>query len=143
MSRILKLVLITAVAAAIIGGLLWSFRAHRSELANEAESDKPIGNPARVTREASGGIVVKFDRELQQRMEIRVEILRAVTQRPEITAYGRLEEDPSRSFVLRAPVAGSIRAAAGLPWPNTGDVLADRFMAGEIEPRLPPTDRIT
>jgi hypothetical protein len=31
----------------------------------------------------------------------------------------------------------------GVPWPNTGDVLADRFMAGQIEPRLPPTDRIT
>jgi hypothetical protein len=143
MNRILKVALVVAVAAAIVGGVVWSFLAHRGELAEEAASDKPIGNPARVTRDASGGVVVKFDRELQQRMEIRVETLPAVTRRPEITAYGRLEEDPSRSFILRAPVAGSIRAAAGVPWPNTGDVLVDRFVAGQIEPRLPPTDRIT
>src|SRR5216683_2647533 len=137
MNRILKVALVVAVAAAIVGGVVWSFLAHRGELAEEAASDKPIGNPARVTRDANGGIVVRFDRELQQRMEIRVETLRAVSKRPEITAYGRLEEDPSRSFVLRAPVAGSLRATAGVPWPNTGDALADRFTVGQIEPRLP------
>jgi hypothetical protein len=86
---------------------------------------------------------VKFDRETQQRMGIRTEPVSALTKRREVVAYGHLEEDPSRSFVLRAPVAGTVRGIADRQWPDTGQTVADQSVIGRIEPRLAPADRIT
>ncbi len=127
----------------VFGGLLWSFLAHRAELAAESQSDQPIKNPSRVSQNAAGETVVKFDRETQERMDIQTETVAALTKRQEVVAYGHLEEDPSRSFVLRAPFTGNLREEAGRPWPNTGQSLADRAVVGRIEPRLAPADRIT
>src|SRR5260370_4561778 len=79
MSRILKLTLVTVTAVAIIAGLVWSYLAHRSELAGELQSDQPIKNPTRVTQGASGETVVKFDRGMQQRMDIQAQTLVAMT----------------------------------------------------------------
>jgi HlyD family secretion protein len=143
MSRILKLTLATVTAVAIVGGLVWSYLAHRSELAGELQSDQPIKNPTRVTQGTGGETVVKFDREAQQRMDIQTQVVAAVTKRQEVAAYGHLEEDPSRSFVLRAPVAGTIQGMADRQWPNIGQTIADRAIVGFIEPRLAPVDRIT
>jgi hypothetical protein len=143
MNRILKLTLVTATAAAIVGGLIWSYLAHRAELTAELQSDQPIKNAARVTQGAGGETVVKFDRETQERMDIQTESVAAVTKRREVAAYGRLEEDPSRSFILRAPVAGTIKGEGDQQWPNTGQLLADRSSIGLIDPRLAPVDRIT
>lgn len=143
MNRILKFSLVAAVAAVIIGGVLWSFLAHRAGLAQELRGDQPVGNPARVTQTAAGEIIVKFDGAMQRRMGIRTERLAAVTKLQEVTAYGRLEEDPSRSFVLRTPVAGGILLPANHQWPDIGQTIVDGAIVGLIEPRLAPADRIT
>lgn len=143
MNRILKVTLVIIASAAIAGGLVWSYRAHHAELTAELQSDQPIKNATRVTQGSNGETVVKFDRETQQRMDIRTEAVAAVTKRQEVAAYGRLEEDPSRSFVLRAPAAGTVKDAGDRQWPNTGQTLADRSTVGLIEPRLAPADRIT
>lgn len=143
MNRILKLTLMAIAAAALVGGLLWSYFAHRGELAAELQGDQPIKNPASVTRGAGGETVVKFDRETQQRMGIRTEPVSALTKRREVVAYGHLEEDPFRSFVLRAPVAGTVRGIADRQWPDTGQTIADQSVIGRVEPRLAPADRIT
>jgi hypothetical protein len=143
MSRILKLTLVTVTVVAIVGGLVWSYLAHRSELAGELQADQPIKNPTRVTQGATGETVVKFDQETQQRMDIQTRTLVAMTKRQEVTAYGHLEEDPSRSFVLRAPVAGTVQGMPDRQWPNTGQTIAEHYIVGLIEPRLAPADRIT
>src|SRR6516225_12195011 len=109
MSRLLRISLGMVFVAAAAGGLIWSYLAHRSELKIEEQGDQPIKNPTRVTQAATGEITVRFDRETQRRMDIRTEPLAAVTKRKEIAAYGHLEEDPARSFVLRSPSAGTIR----------------------------------
>ncbi|MGH9645677.1 MAG: hypothetical protein ACRD4E_02570, partial [Bryobacteraceae bacterium] len=142
MNRILKLALVTVAGGAIVGGLVWSFLAHRAEIASEQQSDQAIKNPARVTKGPGGETVVKFDRETQRRMDIRTEPVVAMTRRPEVAAYGHLEEDPSGSFVLRAPMAGTIQGAQQA-WPNIGQTVVDRSIVGLIEPRLAPADRIT
>ena len=143
MSRLLRISLGMVFVAAAAGGLIWSYLAHRSELKIEEQGDQPIKNPTRVTQAATGEITVRFDRETQRRMDIRTEPLAAVTKRKEIAAYGHLEEDPARSFVLRSPVAGTIRGAGDPSWPDTGQVLTGGAVIGTVEPRLPPTDRIT
>jgi hypothetical protein len=62
--------------------------------------------------------------------------------KPELVAYGKLEEDPSRSFVLRAPISGILHYAAGRDWPGMGEHLADGAVVGVIEPRFTPAERI-
>ena len=142
MNRIFKSLLFTVAVAAIGGGMLWSFLAHRAELAAEAESDEPIKGAARTVH-SGGETVVLFDAETQQRMGIRTETLVAQTKRREIATFGRLEEDPSRSFVLRAPVAGTVEVSANRLWPNIGESLTDRSLVGVVDPRLLPADRVT
>jgi RND family efflux transporter MFP subunit len=142
MKSILKVFLTVAVVVAIAGGLVWSFLVHRGELAAEAQSDEPIKNAARVTHVGQETVVI-FDADTQQRMGIRTEAAVALKQRRVIAAYGQLQEDPSRSFVLRAPVAGTVQGAADRQWPDIGQNLADGSVVGALDPRLPPTDRIT
>ena len=142
MSRGRKLAWITVAAFVIAGAIIGSFFAHRGEQAEDAESDEPIKNATRVTQ-AGGETVVRFDRETQQRLGIQTTPLAAVSKKGEISAYGRLEEDPSRSFVLRAPVPGTLQGTTAGTWPNVGQALADRAVVGSIDPRLLPTDRIT
>ena len=143
MKRVLKFTLGAAIVAAVAGALLWSFLEHRANLASQAQSDEPIGSASGVSRGAGGETIVRFTPEMQQRLDIRTEPLVAVTKPRQTVAYGRLEEDPSRSFVLRAPVSGAAREAAGRRWPEVGETVADGTLVGSIEPRLAPADRIT
>ena len=82
------------------------------DLASQAESDQPIGSASGVSHGAGGETIVKFTAEKQQLLDIRTEPVAAVTKPRETVAYGRLEEDPSRSFVLRAPVSGAVARAS-------------------------------
>jgi multidrug efflux pump subunit AcrA (membrane-fusion protein) len=129
--------------AAVAGALLWSFLARRAELASESASDQPIGSVPSVSQDAGGETIVQFSAEKQKLLDIRTQALAAMSKPNETMAYGRLEEDPSRSFVLRAPVSGVAREGPGNKWPEFGQTLADRTVVGSIEPRLAPADRIT
>lgn len=132
------------VAIVVVAGLLIrSFLANRAELAAEAQSDQPIASASRVTRGANGETIIKFPPEMQRQLEIRTEALAGTTKLPETVAYGHLEEDPSRSFVVRAPASGNAREAVEHHWPDVGQEIADRTVVGAIEPRLAPADRIT
>ncbi len=143
MTRILKFTLGVGAVAVVAGALIWSFLANRAELAAEAQSEQLIASASRVSKNANGETIVKFTAEMQQRLDIRTEALAAATKPREIVAYGHLEEDPSRSFVSRAPVSGTTHEAPGHQWPDVGQTVADRTVLGSIEPRLAPADRIT
>lgn len=143
MTRILKFMLGAGAVAVVAGALIWSFRANRTELAAEAQSEQPIASASRVGKNANGETIVKFTAEMQQRLDIRTEALASATKPREIVAYGHLEEDPSRSFVARAPVSGTMHEAPGHQWPDVGQTVADHTVLGSVEPRLAPADRIT
>ena len=142
MKKSLRILLILVAAVAVIGGVLWSYLAHRDELQSEATGDAPIKNATRVTR-TGGETVVKFDRETQQRIGIHVDPAVALTEHREVAAWGHLEEDPSQSFTVRAPIAGTVRTSTGGNWPAIGQTLPDQSVIGLVEPRLLPADRIT
>jgi hypothetical protein len=143
MTSILKFMLGAGAVAAIAGALIWSFLANRAERATEAQSEQPIASASRLGKNANDEAILKFTAEMQQRLDIRTETVVAATKPREIVAYGHLEEDPSRSFVARAPVSGVMHEAPGQEWPDIGRTVADRSVLGSIEPRLAPTDRIT
>lgn len=94
-----------------------------------------------VSHNAEGETVVTLDEVGQKRAGLVVRPLLAATLQPELTAYGRLEEDPQQRFTLRAPIAGILRSSAAHAWPQLGERLADGSSIGEIEPRLGPVER--
>ena len=74
---------------------------------------------------------------------LKVQPLAAHAQQPEFVAYGKLEEDPSASFTVRAPHSGTLRLAApNQPWPAPGQSLPAHTTIGLIEPRLQLADRL-
>jgi len=107
------------------------------------DTPKPTSQGAKAaSRTPNGDPIVRLEPAAQTRIGIRTQALEAPSIEPEVVAFGRLEEDPARVFVLRAPVAGTLHVAAGRDWPRLGEVLADNAIAGTIEPRLAPADRI-
>ncbi|MDE3197080.1 MAG: HlyD family efflux transporter periplasmic adaptor subunit [Acidobacteriota bacterium] len=108
---------------------------------NDSDADKAgKGDTAEKAHDADDdGPGVTLRKNAQALAAIRVEKLRAQPLRPELVAYGRLEEDPAESFVVRAAMAGTLRADQ---WPALGQSLAAGTELGRIEPRLAVTDRI-
>lgn len=138
--RMLRWIVGAAVVAAVAAVLVWAFLGGRQELAREGE--RAVKVPPRTTRTAAGEVVVTLDRETQKRIALRTEALAARTLEPEVAAYGSLQEDASRSFTLRAPVAGQLRPPPGRDWPAIGATVADGAVVGRIEPRIAPVERV-
>ncbi len=134
MKRVLIIALVALAAASLA---VWTYLQKRESARGENE-EKAISAPSSVSRNDAGEPVVKLDRETQERIGLRIETAAAAGPN-EIAAYGRLQEDPSRVFVVRAPLPGSVR---GAPWPSIGQTILDGASIGFIEPRLAPIDRI-
>jgi len=146
MSRSVKWTLVLIGGAALAGLLVFAFLQGRVEIAQEREREKPIKTPARTARDANGNVIVTLNRETQAQIALKTEVAAAETVYPEIAAYGRLQEDPGASFVVRAPVAGVLRGIASRgdsrEWPALGEVMTDGARLGTIEPRLAPFERV-
>ncbi len=135
-----------ALGGLLIAGLgaylVWAFIGGRQELARERERERAVKVPPRITRGAGGEILVALDRETQKRIGLRTETLAARTLEPEIAAHGVLQEDPSLTFALRAPLAGQLRPSPGRGWPAVGMTLPDRAVVGLVQPRWAPLERV-
>jgi hypothetical protein len=130
-------------AIVVIGTLLvWAFLASRGEQSQERERERTITTAQRVIRGPTGEIIVWLEPSSQRRIGLQVATLPPVTLQPELVAAGTLQEDPSQTFTLRAPIAGTLRLSASSDWPRLGVALADATMIGAIEPRLAPTAKI-
>ncbi|MBI4873512.1 MAG: hypothetical protein HY822_02640 [Acidobacteria bacterium] len=100
--------------------------------------------PARETgRKEAGPGGVRLDAEAEKRAGIRTRTPAPYSLRPQLEAYGRVEEDPARSFTLRAPMGGTLFASQDRLWPEIGQILPDGAAVGAIEPRLSAADRIS
>jgi HlyD family secretion protein len=135
--------IVGGVVAMVIGALLvWTFLASRGEQSDERDRERAIAAPQRVTRGPAGEIIVALDPTSRARIGLQVAALAAAALQPELVATGNLQEDPSRTFTLRAPIAGILRASESSDWPRIGVALADGKVIGAIEPRVPPTTKI-
>ena len=136
--------ILTAVLFAVIGGwCVWLFM-HGAEAGKgeeEATSQPAVTAPAPVSHDEAGNVVVRFDDESQKRVGIQVQPLAAVQHQPELCAYGVLQEKPSHTFTLRAPLAGKVLPPPGRDWPALGSDWPADSVIGAIEPRLSPTER--
>lgn len=117
--------------------------------ATAAETDAPTATSPDeqveqkgVFRTAEGEIAIHLEGSTQRLIGLRTQPLSPTTLQPEVVAYGVLQEDPSRTFTVRAPIAGVIQAPEDAQWPNVGTVLSDGAIVGAIEPRVVPVERI-
>jgi len=109
---------------------------------DEQDADRATSKPV-TTAGSDGSSVLHIKPATQARIGLRTQVLTLEKLKPELVAYGKLEEDPSRSFVLRAPISGILHYAPGRDWPSMGEHLADGTVIGVIEPRFTPAERIS
>ncbi len=122
------------VTAAFAGGLVvWVGIESREVRETEPEAAEKAVPPSGL---------VRLDAAAVERAGIRAERPRSYSLQPQLEAYGYLEEDPSRSFTVRAPLAGTLQAPPGGLWPALGQTFSDGAAIGLIEPRLTNSDRI-
>jgi hypothetical protein len=128
-----------AFAVAIAANLVWVVHSIRKADAKHEEEHKEAG---RLSRDESGNPVLKIDKEMQERAALKVEEIKEASLPNEILAYGKFQEDPSRSFTLRSPSAGIARKAADREWPRLGESLADGTIVATLQPRFTPLERV-
>lgn len=114
----------------------------RAGRADDDDKPKPAAANSQTSRTPAGDPIVRIDHDAQARIGLQVRALTTETIQPELVAYGRLEEDPSRVFGLRAPVSGTLRAPDNRAWPRIGDSISANAVVGLLEPRLAPADQI-
>lgn len=95
----------------------------------------------RLTHDAAGNVTLLFDRQSQARVGIELKPLAEAVYRPELIAYGTLQEDPALAFTVRAPLPGAVATAGGGHWPTLGEVVTAGAVVGVLEPRLGPVER--
>ena len=92
--------------------------------------------------DAAPGPFVVLKEDAAKRAGIQVDDLELRPIPRELTVYGRLEEDPSASFSVRAPASGTLRTTANRAWPAIGESLAAGTVFGAVEIRLAVTDKL-
>lgn len=128
-----------AAALAVVAGLVVQVLEERRQ---EQEARRPAARPRRVSRAPNGDIIVTVGPETVRLSGIRTEPLAEAAFPREAVAYGRFQEDPARTFALRAPVGGVLRRAAGTDWPALGEKLGDGVTVGLLQPRFAPAERV-
>jgi len=72
---------------------------------------------------------------------LEVKPLEAAADEPEVPAYGSVQEDPAESFMMRAPLAGTVLASKSGGWVKFGEEIAAGTVIGGIGPRLGPVEQ--
>ena len=106
----MKKILIAIIVIVAVAALIFAYLEMSKERAAEREREKPVASESKVSRNASGEIVVKMDEETQKRIALKIAALAPIQLEPEVKGYGRVL-DPAPLSSLAAEVV-SARAAA-------------------------------
>jgi hypothetical protein len=143
--RVARTVLVLGIAGLLAVWIAVMLGRGQREIEPKTATAEATGEAAEqkgVFRTEEGEVAIHLEGSTQRLIGLQSVALPATTLRPEVTAYGVLQEDPSRAFVVRAPIAGVVRAPEGGHWPNLGAVLSGGAVIGAIEPRVAPVERI-
>jgi biotin carboxyl carrier protein len=132
MSRRALLVLALVVAVVSIAALL--LRRERAESPEEAARDAPIVAPSRMHEEEGEARVVLDSAEIAH-VGIKVAPLTNAVGGAGVRVPGEVVEEPERTAVIRAPVAGRLTAAA--PWPALGARVRPGTELGQVSDARP------
>jgi multidrug efflux pump subunit AcrA (membrane-fusion protein) len=109
----------------------------KKESAGEEEEEAPSW-----VKHENGKTVIELDEETQSRIGLVAEVINPFELRPEIVAYGTVEENPRESFTLRAPYPGYITAGSENKWPTLGARVTSGTVLGSLEVRLTAVERV-
>ncbi|MCL4402606.1 MAG: hypothetical protein M1436_08100, partial [Acidobacteria bacterium] len=104
-------------------------------------SKSGVAAPPAVSRQPHRAAGVVLEPQAQSLIGLETEALTPRTFRPEVAAYGELNEDPAQSFVVRAPVAGVVQTS-GQAWPQVGQEIRDGTVVGAVMPRVAPVEAV-
>jgi len=138
LNAILAAVLLISFAAMMV----WPFIQARGDEDEQEQQQPKIASAARVFRNTEGQTVLAMSQQTLVRSGIRAEPLATTSAQCVVVAYGTLQEDPSQSFTLRAPMTGTLSAAGDCHWPTLGEQLSDGTCVGTIEPLFAPAEQI-
>jgi hypothetical protein len=125
--------LLVVVAGA---GLVVLYRAHRREVAQEAEREAPVVAPSRVSRDGEW-VVVSLRPEERRRVGLELQAVRPASRGQEIRLPGEVVPETERAAVLRAPVAGRLALPEGARWPALGDRVAAGVPLAQVSDARP------
>jgi len=109
----------------------------------EGEQDEEnSGEAPSWVKHENGKSFIELESEAQKRIGLETQPLSAVQARPEVMAYGILEEDPTAAFTLRAPYAGMITPASIAAWPHLGTSVESAHVLGALQVRLTAVERV-
>jgi cobalt-zinc-cadmium efflux system membrane fusion protein len=128
--------LIALGALALLAG--GAYVIHKAVLAErKGDEDDAVKNPARKQ-----GNDVVLGPELAKKEGVKDEPARQVEWQPRLTVYGRVVPNPRATIEVRAPFAGSLRAAAGKPWPELGSRVKTSEVMGCLDIRVGPQEQL-
>jgi multidrug efflux pump subunit AcrA (membrane-fusion protein) len=130
-----KWLMALAVLALLGGGAYVIHLASRAE--RSAEDNDSVKNPPRTK---GNNVVLTSERADEE--GIKDEPARQVDWQPRVTIYGRVVPNPRATIEVRAPFAGSLRAAAGKPWPELGSSVNAGALLGCLDIRVGPQEQL-
>lgn len=96
----MKKILITIIAVVAVAALIFAYLEMSKERAAEREREKPVASESKVSRNASGEVVLTMDDETQKRIALKIAALVPMQLEPEVKGYGRvLDPTPLSSLV--------------------------------------------
>ena len=96
----MKKILIAIIAAVAVATLIFAYLEMSKERAAEREREKPVVSESKVSRNASGEIVLTMNEETQKRIALKIAPLAPMQLEPEVKGYGRvLDPAPLSSLV--------------------------------------------
>jgi hypothetical protein len=129
-----------AVAVAFVGGLLALAYAFHG-LMRDRRGPEAGGESAQESKRAGNG-VIKLGAELAESLGLREKAAQEVEWHQRIPAYGRVVPNPRAIAEIRAPFAGTLRAAPGRAWPALGIRLEAGDILGWLDIRVGPQERL-
>ncbi|HLJ95636.1 MAG TPA: hypothetical protein VKU02_20840 [Gemmataceae bacterium] len=138
-SRLLAWFIRWTVVLALLSGLLALLYALQGSLSERSGPD--VGAAAQDERRAANNIV-KLGTELAESFGLKEAAAQSVEWQPRVVAYGRVVPNPRAMAEVRAPFAGTLRAAANSPWPALGGHVEAGDTLGWLDIRVGPQERL-
>ena len=112
--RLLRMISIVVLVIGVCALLIWGFLAGRGEAANEAERERPVKAPLRVSTE-TGALVITVDDITQQQSGIETATLEPALHQEQLRAYGTVLDlqpltDLSNNYVNAKALLKTIQA---------------------------------
>jgi hypothetical protein len=128
-----------AVLAALAGLLVAGYWVHVTLRADRREAEE--AESVQVPRRAASA-VVKLGARLAESHGLKDTPAEETTWRPRLAVYGRVVPNPRATAEVRAPFAGTIKAAPGAAWPAPGTRVKAGQELGRLVIRVGPQERL-